>query len=76
MPNFNPRTREGCDITETRSELKIARISTHAPVKGATFPGKLDTIRTVDFNPRTREGCDVLQMATSSDVDLFQPTHP
>ena len=36
--DFNPRTREGCDVqTVTRRIAKIP-ISIHAPVKGAT-PG-------------------------------------
>ena len=35
MENFNPRTREGCDV-KLLSTLALARlISIHAPVKGA-----------------------------------------
>ena len=36
-PDFNPRTREGCDV-KLLSTLALARlISIHAPVKGATL---------------------------------------
>ena len=35
--NFNPRTREGCDLQIRSIFLKYLNISIHAPVKGATF---------------------------------------
>ncbi len=56
--DFNPRTREGCDLP-TKSE-KAARqsISIHAPVKGATSHERVYSHHKRDFNPRTREGCD------------------
>ena len=34
--NFNPRTREGCDLTAEFKCKVYADISIHAPVKGAT----------------------------------------
>ena len=34
---FNPRTREGCDISACVGGGTIRLISIHAPVKGATF---------------------------------------
>ena len=34
--NFNPRTREGCDILLTQRMTQPLLISIHAPVKGAT----------------------------------------
>ena len=37
-PNFNPRTREGCDYNTTTVWLCQEKISIHAPVKGATIP--------------------------------------
>ena len=37
-PDFNPRTREGCDIFLETVDFKIRIISIHAPVKGATLP--------------------------------------
>ena len=33
--DFNPRTREGCDVALTKIIIKV-NISIHAPVKGAT----------------------------------------
>ena len=35
-PNFNPRTREGCDNGTSLTIYIVADISIHAPVKGAT----------------------------------------
>ena len=34
--NFNPRTREGCDLDAKTSTVSGSKISIHAPVKGAT----------------------------------------
>ena len=34
--NFNPRTREGCDVAVGALSTKAWKISIHAPVKGAT----------------------------------------
>ena len=34
--NFNPRTREGCDVSFNRVDFVTFGISIHAPVKGAT----------------------------------------
>ena len=37
MPcNFNPRAREGRDVTDIEQQITAAYISIHAPVKGAT----------------------------------------
>ena len=36
VSNFNPRTREGCDLVDTHRPYLIVDISIHAPVKGAT----------------------------------------
>ena len=56
-PNFNPRTREGCDFGLAHGDFSDP-ISIHAPVKGATRPGSWQRHESVHFNPRTREGCD------------------
>ena len=56
--NFNPRTREGCDVVVIHDNLLRKRISIHAPVKGATYIASLLSIAFRYFNPRTREGCD------------------
>ena len=45
--NFNPRTREGCDLDDDIKDIGIPFISIHAPVKGATqpcFPNKAGRI--------------------------------
>ena len=34
--DFNPRTREGCDVQIGHTEHSQSTISIHAPVKGAT----------------------------------------
>ena len=34
--DFNPRTREGCDMAERKSNTTNSPISIHAPAKGAT----------------------------------------
>ena len=58
--HFNPRSREGSDVTLTIRYNRDGSISIHAPVKGATRT----TIRTMTpishFNPRSREGSDQL----------------
>jgi len=36
IPNFNPRTREGCDLNKVIENVGGEIISIHAPVKGAT----------------------------------------
>ena len=40
IPDFNPRTREGCDDEWRNGMQKLACISIHAPVKGATNRGR------------------------------------
>ena len=35
--DFNPRTREGCDAFEIKTQDKYLQISIHAPAKGATL---------------------------------------
>ena len=56
--DFNPRTREGCDIKKLQEEVNKLKISIHAPVKGATATHGIPTQMSIYFNPRTREGCD------------------
>ena len=36
---FNPRTREGCDISHILRTIRTIQISIHAPAKGATYGG-------------------------------------
>ena len=56
---FNPRSREGSDIRQ-QHYCKHARISIHAPAKGATCALHSVYLVTVHFNPRSREGSDLL----------------
>ena len=60
-PNFNPRTREGCDLEFFFLEFFHGIISIHAPVKGATVINAKWPAAVFNFNPRTREGCDLGQ---------------
>ena len=55
--DFNPRTREGCDVAVGGIILLFA-ISIHAPVKDATDLLATANYTSLNFNPRTREGCD------------------
>ena len=57
--NFNPRTREGCDVNDPAAPADFRIISIHAPVKGATKYFGIVVDRPPHFNPRTREGCDL-----------------
>ena len=47
MKHFNPRTREGCDIEPIKNSHYQARISIHAPVKGATIERNEADIKTL-----------------------------
>ena len=58
LTDFNPRTREGCDLKWRHVSPGLGRISIHAPVKGATGYRQTMTSSLAHFNPRTREGCD------------------
>ena len=58
--DFNPRSREGSDISGV-SATDEEKISIHAPAKGATGGYGLYR-RKKYFNPRSREGSDVLHM--------------
>ena len=58
VPDFNPRTHEGCDQDEDKAAKKEKRISIHAPMKGATAVSARSAFSDSNFNPRTHEGCD------------------
>ena len=55
--NFNPRSREGSDISANNYSNTTA-ISIHAPAKGATTLLLLSFQIFFHFNPRSREGSD------------------
>ena len=55
--NFNPRSREGSDLSKGVDSHPCGHISIHAPVKGATASSvRIRCPR--NFNPRSREGSD------------------
>ncbi|MDD4299824.1 MAG: hypothetical protein PHO78_04125, partial [Methanomicrobium sp.] len=55
--DFNPHTREGCDVCPICG-IKIGNpISIHTPVKGVTGSKFAIMFDISDFNPHTREGC-------------------
>ena len=58
--NFNPRSREGSDVSFSGRYGVSKAISIHAPVKGATTYGADHPRRDQYFNPRSREGSDPL----------------
>ena len=72
-PDFNPRTREGCDVDILQEGENLLQISIHAPVKGATCRGHPKGGPLVDFNPRTREGCDLLDQTKLPFEENFNP---
>ena len=71
--NFNPRTREGCDVKYYIGIVYGQDISIHAPARGATR--RYDEQREVEkyFNPRTREGCDRGQKSIGYTLKDFNP---
>ena len=69
--NFNPRTREGCDLRRAYMAVFHGDISIHAPVKGATLAVGVSLSAFSYFNPRTREGCDSLQIGSVTICSLI-----
>ena len=47
--DFNPRTREGCDLGAMMQAAQLGVISIHAPVKGATVATDYMGSRTMLF---------------------------
>ena len=72
---FNPRSREGSDIVDTRGETYID-VSIHAPAKGATSIVNIHSIFKFCFNPRSREGSDPEGGCRTSHFREFQSTLP
>ena len=56
--HFNPRSREGSDVTARAFLPAQLAISIRAPAKGATQSRHCRPTRPRDFNPRSREGSD------------------
>ena len=72
--NFNPRTREGCDIFAVLKLAWIGFQSTHPWRVRQKFQKLIEFLDY--FNPRTREGCDLLDTGILTKEELFQSTHP
>ena len=72
--SFNPRTREGCDVSATSARFCSA-VSIHAPARGATHLDVSPPLRHQRFNPRTREGCDAsrVKQAVRGYVSIHAP---
>ena len=73
--DFNPRSREGSDLSFSSSEMATL-ISIHAPAKGATPSGFVRICAAVNFNPRSREGSDTMLLIASNVLVRFQSTLP
>ena len=69
--SFNPRAREGRDLT-SHNKMLLVVVSIHAPVKGAT-PNDARRRTTRGFNPRAREGRDTCKWCLSQGVRCFNP---
>ena len=73
LGNFNPRTREGCDLRCVVHLIKHCDISIHAPARGATPAPLALPVVVADFNPRTREGCDTCSTPQRCRASNFNP---
>ncbi len=58
-PNFNPRTREGCDLP--RKKIKRSESNFNPRTREGCDPlEQVSHQKNQNFNPRTREGCDIM----------------
>ena len=74
VDNFNPRTREGCDLIY--SDRTICDPNFNPRTREGCDPLFTSSRDNKNFNPRTREGCDVQAISGASAADIFQSTHP
>ena len=72
---FNPRSHEGSDLPHPGFAYP-AKISIHAPTRGATI--SMISLQKVwqNFNPRSHEGSDALIRSTPAATSVFQSTLP
>ncbi len=70
--NFNPRSCARSDSAAHVAAL-YGVISTHAPVRGATCPGRLDVHTLVNFNPRSCARSDSLLVLSTLSNSYFNP---
>src|SRR5690606_27252973 len=70
---FDPRTREGCDVSPA-STTELFTVSIHAPARGATWQPLFGIPVHPGFDPRTREGCDSATAAFAQSMAIcFDP---
>ena len=70
--NFNPRSREGSDVRNTKINLGKTKISIHAPAKGAIAQIQYADLGD-NFNPCSREGSDCRPENRRSALSHFNP---
>ena len=70
--NFNPRSREGSDVRNTKINLGKTKISIHAPAKGAIAQIQYADLGD-NFNPCSREGSDTVSRPFQFRIADFNP---
>ena len=73
--DFNPRTREGCDVLDPAT-MQGEQISIHAPARGATSATSTRSASMRDFNPRTPCGVRRDALSTVHRRRDFNPRTP
>ena len=73
---FNPRTREGCDLYQSRLIICYWPFQSTHPRGVRPAGGQPDDDLVYRFNPRTREGCDPAGLCPALARYRFQSTHP
>ena len=75
--NFNPRTREGCDVGFQGNGLVDGLISIHAPVKGATSycPANGIVLLIISIHAPVK-GATAWKTSVAKSCASFQSTHP
>ena len=75
--NFNPHTREGCDVV-AEDNMRQPGIHFNPHTREGCDVVAEDNMRQpgIHFNPHTREGCDCRSPSSSLSGISFQSTHP
>ena len=72
-PDFNPRTREGCDFAIVEDKQKEEPFQSTHPRGVRPSPLPSPSARPTYFNPRTREGCDMYPLPVANTPKNFNP---
>ena len=75
MPDFNPRTRVGCDFINSRNGREAGYFNPRTRVGCDPSPFHHPS-SWWNFNPRTRVGCDISLASSQGLYYIFQSTHP